>query len=464
MNEVAGSARFATGQTAVPTLFRSLFEPVVASGALLLSAASLGSGPGSAWAILAMLVFAATFPGSQPQGTTPIGRMSRDIFARWALICGTLLLLGWATQTLYLYDRRALAVWAIVTPFALLATRVAASAVFSNALASEGVQRTAVIVGANRMGRMLADRIARNPQLGTRFCGYFDDRMASRITDVACDDLLGTLSDLPGFVRARGIDTVYCSLPMCSQPRITRLIQQLQDTTASVYFVPDILLGNLMRARVATVDGVPVVALCESPYHGANAVAKRAIDLLFASVILVAILPLLLAIAIAIKRDSPGPVLFKQRRYGADGKEILVYKFRTMTCLEDGDVVRQACADDARVTPIGRFLRRHSLDELPQFLNVLQGTMSVVGPRPHAVAHNEIYRKLIRGYMMRHKVKPGITGLAQIRGLRGETDTIEKMRARVELDLEYLRNWSPLLDLAIVIRTVAVLWRRENAH
>jgi putative colanic acid biosynthesis UDP-glucose lipid carrier transferase len=251
---------------------------------------------------------------------------------------------------------------------------------------------------------------------------------------------------------------------MCSQPRITRLIQRLQDTTASIYFVPDILLCDLMRTRVATVDDVPVVALCESPYQGGHALAKRAIDLMLASAVLVVTLPLLLAIAIAIKRSSPGPVLFKQRRYGADGKEILVCKFRTMTCLEDGDIVRQARSDDPRVTPIGRILRRHSLDELPQFLNVLQGTMSVVGPRPHAVAHNEVYRKLIRGYMMRHKVKPGITGLAQIRGLRGETDTIEKMRARVELDLEYLRNWTPLLDLMIVIRTVAVLWRRENAH
>ena len=464
MNDVAGSARIEAVQPALPAYQRSLLEPVVASGTLLLTAALLGTGVSGPWVVLATLVFAATFPGAQAASSAGLGRMSRDILARWCLVCGGLLFLGWVTQTLELFDWHVLVIAAVATPIALLATRVVAAARYAHTAAFGEAQRTAVIVGANRMGRMLADRLARNPQLGTRFCGYFDDRTPSRVTDVAGDRLLGTLSDLPEFVRARGIDTVYCSLPLCSQPRITRLIQQLQDTTASIYFVPDILLCDLMRTRVATVDDVPVVALCESPYQGGNAITKRAIDLLLASVILVAILPLLLAIAIAIKRSSPGPVLFKQRRYGADGKEILVYKFRTMTCLEDGAVIRQASADDPRVTPIGRFLRRHSLDELPQFLNVLQGSMSVVGPRPHAVAHNEMYRKLIRGYMMRHKVKPGITGLAQIRGLRGETDTIEKMRARVELDLEYLRNWSPLLDLAIVIRTVAVVWRRENAH
>jgi len=334
----------------------------------------------------------------------------------------------------------------------------------SRALPAEGVRRSAVIVGTNRMGRMLADRIQMNPQVGARFLGYFDDRAPSRIENVESDRLLGTLADLPAFVKSHGVDAIYCALPLCSQPRIARLVQELQDTTASVYFVPDILLCDLMRARVDTVDGIPVVAVCESPHHGPNGVIKRIMDLLLSTAILVLISPLLLMIAVGIKCGSQGPVLFRQRRYGADGKEIVVYKFRTMTCLEDGAVVRQAQEDDPRVTPFGALLRKYSLDELPQFLNVLQGTMSVVGPRPHAVAHNEMYRKLIRGYMMRHKVKPGITGLAQVKGLRGETDTIEKMRARVALDLEYLRNWSPLLDIRIVLRTLAVVWQRDNAY
>ncbi len=164
------------------------------------------------------------------------------------------------------------------------------------------------------------------------------------------------------------------------------------------------------------------------------------------------------------KLSSPGPVLFKQRRYGLDGREIIVYKFRSMSCLDDGGQIRQATRSDARVTPIGAFLRQYSLDELPQFLNVIQGRMSVVGPRPHAVAHNEMYRKLIRGYMIRHKVKPGITGLAQVNGMRGETGTLDKMKARIEYDLAYLRNWSLLLDLQIVLKTIAVVLTRQNAY
>jgi putative colanic acid biosynthesis UDP-glucose lipid carrier transferase len=156
--------------------------------------------------------------------------------------------------------------------------------------------------------------------------------------------------------------------------------------------------------------------------------------------------------------------LFKQRRYGVDGREIVVYKFRTMTVCEDGEMIRQATRGDARVTRFGAFLRRTSLDELPQFINVLQGRMSVVGPRPHAIAHNEMYRKLIKSYMIRHKVKPGITGLAQVNGLRGETDSVEKMKARIEYDLAYLRNWSLRLDLQIVLRTVFVVLKKQNAY
>jgi putative colanic acid biosynthesis UDP-glucose lipid carrier transferase len=207
-----------------------------------------------------------------------------------------------------------------------------------------------------------------------------------------------------------------------------------------------------------------VLAVRESPFYGMDGLVKRASDIVLASVILVLIAPLMLAIAAAVKSGSPGPVLFKQRRYGLDGREIVVYKFRSMSTLEDGGVVTQATPGDPRLTLLGAVLRKYSLDELPQFINVLQGRMSVVGPRPHAVAHNEMYRKLIRSYMVRHKVRPGITGLAQVNGLRGETDTLDKMRARVEYDLAYLRNWSLLLDLKIVLMTVVVVLGKQNAY
>jgi len=207
-----------------------------------------------------------------------------------------------------------------------------------------------------------------------------------------------------------------------------------------------------------------VVGICETPFTGTNELLKRVSDIVLASLIIVIISPVLLVLAIGVKLSSPGPVIFKQKRNGLDGEEITVYKFRSMTSQDNGPVVRQATKNDPRVTRFGAFLRRTSLDELPQFFNVLQGRMSIVGPRPHAVAHNEEYRRIIKAYMVRHKVKPGITGWAQVNGHRGETDTIEKMQARVEYDLEYLRNWSLGLDLQIIVRTIRLLFFDRNAY
>ncbi|MBX9793830.1 MAG: exopolysaccharide biosynthesis polyprenyl glycosylphosphotransferase [Burkholderiaceae bacterium] len=221
---------------------------------------------------------------------------------------------------------------------------------------------------------------------------------------------------------------------------------------------------SIIQGRLQDMNGVPVVGVCETPFTGINELSKRITDVLVSSTILIIISPLLLALAIGVKLSSPGPVIFKQRRNGLDGNEIIVYKFRSMTTQDNGSVVRQATRNDARMTPFGAFIRRTSLDELPQFINVLQGRMSIVGPRPHAVAHNEEYRNLIKAYMVRHKVKPGITGWAQVNGYRGETDTIDKMQARVEYDLEYLRNWSLGLDLQIIVRTIRVAFFERHAY
>jgi putative colanic acid biosynthesis UDP-glucose lipid carrier transferase len=209
---------------------------------------------------------------------------------------------------------------------------------------------------------------------------------------------------------------------------------------------------------------MPVLGVCDSPFSGASGLVKRASDIVCALAILVLISPLLALLALCVKLSSPGPVLFKQRRYGLDGEDIVVYKFRSMTVTEDGEAIRQCVRDDRRLTRLGALMRRTSLDELPQFINVLQGRMSIVGPRPHAVAHNELYRKLIKGYMQRHKVRPGLTGWAQVNGLRGETPTLELMQARVEHDLYYLRNWSLGLDLYIMAKTVWVVLRGDNAY
>jgi Undecaprenyl-phosphate glucose phosphotransferase len=331
-------------------------------------------------------------------------------------------------------------------------------------LAAEGVQRAVVIAGGSELGRKLAERIQDTPYLGIRFAGFFDDRSPARIGGVKPGEIIGSLSQLAEYAKTHRVDLIYITLPMASQPRILKLLEELRDTTASIYFTPDIFLFDLIQARMDTIGGIPAVAVCETPFYGISGLIKRASDIVLALAILALISPSMLAIAIGVKLSSPGPVLFKQRRYGVDGREIIVYKFRTMTVCEDGNVIKQATRDDRRVTRFGAFLRRYSLDELPQFINVLQGCMSVVGPRPHAVAHNEMYRKLIRGYMIRHKVKPGITGLAQVSGMRGETDTLDKMTTRIEYDLAYLRSWSLQLDLQIVLKTILVVLKKQNAY
>jgi putative colanic acid biosynthesis UDP-glucose lipid carrier transferase len=325
-------------------------------------------------------------------------------------------------------------------------------------------RRTAVIVGASALGVKVARAIQGGDSAGVVFVGFFDDRNDGRIDAEARTQVLGTLSEVAAWTTEHGVREVYNTLPLGSQPRIVELLEQLQGTTASLFFVPDVFGISIIQGRLQDMNGVPVVGICETPFTGTNELVKRISDLVIASIIVVLISPLLLAIAIGVKLSSPGPVLFRQRRNGLDGHEIVVYKFRSMRTMEDGPVVRQATRNDPRVTPFGAFLRRTSLDELPQFFNVLQGTMSIVGPRPHAVTHNKEYRQIIKAYMVRHKVKPGITGWAQVNGQRGETDTVEKMRTRVEYDLEYLRNWSLALDLKIIAATVRVLFFDRHAY
>jgi putative colanic acid biosynthesis UDP-glucose lipid carrier transferase len=329
---------------------------------------------------------------------------------------------------------------------------------------AQGGPKRAVVAGMNEQGAELARRLQSDVYTHIRTTGFFDDRAKDRLAYSDEFPVLGRISDLPQFVKSNHIDVIYLSLPMASQHRIVSLLDELRDTTASIFFVPDIFVTELIQGRMDTVGGIPVVGVCDSPFAGSDAFVKRGSDIVLSLLILAAISPLLLLIALAVKLTSPGPAIFRQRRYGLDGSEIVVYKFRTMTVQEDGNTIPQATMDDRRVTGLGAILRKTSLDELPQFVNVLQGRMSIVGPRPHAVAHNEMYRKLIKGYMQRHKVKPGITGWAQVNGLRGETDTLEKMKARIEYDLDYLRNWSLRLDMYIIAKTIWVVLRGMQAY
>ena len=386
-----------------------------------------------------------------------------DIFFAWAMFVAILIFIGYATGFSYKYADRVIFSWFIVTPFVLLASHLALRKVAAD-LREGGQVRSVVVVGANEIGLKLADRIAKFPHMFMEMRGFFDDRAPARLPRPLDQPLLGNMVDIPAYVREHNINVIFISQPISAQPRIRQLLDLLQDTTASIYFLPDIYMFDLMQARFDQVGGVPVVAIRETPFTGINSLIKRVSDIVLASLIQLLLTPLMVPIALAVKLTSPGPVIFKQRRYGLNGEEIIVYKFRSMAVCEDGARVTQAQKNDQRVTRLGAFLRRTSLDELPQFINVLQGRMSIVGPRPHAVAHNEQYRGLIKGYMLRHKVKPGITGWAQVNGFRGETDTLDKMAARIEYDLAYLRSWSILLDLWIIVRTVKVVLGRNNAY
>jgi putative colanic acid biosynthesis UDP-glucose lipid carrier transferase len=453
--------RLTQGPLAPATLVRMMVDSTVSIGVLAACAAYFGVPFVGPYIILALLVFSLTFPGHPPRGTSP-GAIARDVLTGWMLIVGLLVMLGWATRTLGYFDDRIIITWIAVTPLVMFSAHMLTPVLLPKLLAAEGIQRSAVIVGAGSLGAKLAERIESTPFLGIKVAGFFDDRDSARLESVDKAKILGSALSLPEYAKKNRVDLIYVTLPMASQPRIVKLLDELHDTTASVYFSPDIFMFDLIQGRMDTIGGIPVISVCETPFRGMNILIKRGSDIVLASLILVMIAPILAAIALGVKMTSPGPALFRQRRYGLDGREIVVYKFRSMTVSEDGAVVKQATKNDARVTPFGAFLRRTSLDELPQFVNVLQGRMSIVGPRPHAVAHNEMYRKLVKSYMVRHKVRPGITGWAQVNGLRGETDTIEKMKARIEYDLDYLRKWSLSLDLKIIWKTVFVVFKKPD--
>lgn len=384
----------------------------------------------------------------------------------WLMTIVALVFLAFLTKTSADYSRAAVLVWFVLTPVLLAVARVSVRVVL-NAMRSGGQNtRTLAIAGKTKLGKQVVDKIQASPWMGMQFVGYFDDRLAKRDCNHTADDVqgIGRFDELIELARAGKVDYVYITLPMKAENRIVELVNALSDTTASVYLVPNFFVFDLLHGRLASLDGIPVLSLHETPFYGVDGWVKRLEDIVVASLILAIIAIPMAIIALGVKLTSPGPALFKQRRYGLNGAVVEVWKFRSMTVCDNGDKIVQAQKNDARITPFGAFLRRTSLDELPQFFNVLQGTMSVVGPRPHAVAHNEQYRKLIRGYMLRHKVKPGITGWAQISGWRGETETLEKMEMRVKHDLAYLQNWSLWLDLKIIFLTVFKGFVNKNAY
>jgi len=386
----------------------------------------------------------------------------RVILAGWMLVVASLLALAWVGKDTAFYSRMVIGTWFLAVPCVLILLHVG-ERLFLRILRIRGKNsRAVVIIGAGDLGVSLAKRIQASEWMGLHVVGFFDDRIGGAA--VGGLPLLGRCEDAFNYICEHHIDHVYLALPMRAENVMRKVFDQLQDTTASIFMVPDIFVFELMGAYQQDIKGLPVFSLCESPLNGPFGLVKRMEDVVVSVLILLCVWPVMLLIAVGVRLTSKGPILFKQRRYGLNGQLIKVYKFRSMTVCENGDEIIQAKKGDARVTALGAFLRRTSLDELPQFFNVLQGRMSVVGPRPHAVAHNEQYRKLIRGYMWRHKVKPGITGWAQVNGWRGETDTLDKMEKRVEYDLDYIRRWSVWLDLKIILLTIIKGFCGKNVY
>ncbi|BBP44501.1 undecaprenyl-phosphate glucose phosphotransferase [Thiosulfativibrio zosterae] len=395
-----------------------------------------------------------------------LGKFAQRIMVIFASTTLTFLL---ATFALFLFkesetfSRVVHVIWFVLSLFGFIMWRVAYRHT-KEKLYKNGINlRKVAIIGLNPVGRNLLEQIKKYPELGLDFIGFYDDREPERL-EGDLSPLKGKVNDLLKLAQDGTLDSVYICIPLVAEARITKIIQTLSDSTVNVFMVPDFLLSTLIHGNIGNLGNVDTISVFEEPISGSKEFYKRSFDIIFSLFALVITSPILLAIAIAIKTTSKGPVLFRQCRYGLDGRKIGVHKFRSMKVMENSDTVVQATKNDSRITKVGAFLRKTSLDELPQFFDVLIGNMSVVGPRPHAVAHNEEYRKLVNYYMLRHKVKPGITGWAQINGWRGETDTLEKMEKRVEYDLQYIRNWSLWWDIKIVFLTVFKGFIHKNAY
>ena len=455
--------QFLSAPPSIGSTVASLLEPVVAAGMLALFHEIWNYRMDGVAMALAILLLVLMFPGVNRFGRTGVG-VGIDIILSWVWVLSVLALLGYATNTLQSFDSDMLVAWGIATPLVQWALVAIGTAIQRHLASLPEARRPAVIIGAGRMGMRVAQMLRLRQAFGHDLLGLFDDRSADRVNLPEDVVLLGSLKNLPEFIETHGVKDVFITLPLTSQPRIQSLLESLQNTTSSIHFVPDIFGVSVIQGRLEDMGGVPVVGLMVAPFTGINGFIKRVSDIVLSTLILLLISPILCVLAIGVKASSPGPVIFRQRRTGLDGEIIEVYKLRSMRTTDNGAVVKQATRDDPRITPFGAFIRKTSLDELPQFINVLQGRMSIVGPRPHAVAHNEQYRKLVKAYMARHKVKPGITGWAQVNGLRGETDTIDKMAARIEYDLEYLRNWTLGLDLLIIARTVKLVFLDRSAY
>ncbi|MCE2509409.1 MAG: undecaprenyl-phosphate glucose phosphotransferase [Alphaproteobacteria bacterium] len=399
----------------------------------------------------------------------PIQQFGR-LAVTWIIVIVTLIFVAYFTKTSEEYSRIWVVLWFSLSFAGFLCLRFFSTLLIRRWQKTGQLTLNLAIVGANELGLSLANHLAEDKQAGVRLAGFFDDQAADT-GKLDAYPVLGTVEDLLKYSRDHKLDEVIVAMPWSESERLLKVLKKLRTLPISIYLCPEILGAPIPIHKFDRIAGWPMLAVQERPLSGWDLLVKTIEDYILGSLLLVLLTPLMIVIAIAIKLDSAGPIFFHQRRYGFNNNLINVYKFRTMYHTEESrtaaraeGAVPQAKRNDPRVTRVGGFLRRTSLDELPQLFNVLQRQMSLVGPRPHAVVHNEQYAKIIDDYFGRHRMKPGITGWAQVNGFRGETSSYEKMQKRVHYDLYYVDNWSLFFDLKILFLTFFVPFMQENAY
>lgn len=394
------------------------------------------------------------------------GALAGQVALAWLFVQGCALVLMASLHSVDFVSRLWILYWTVLSGGAMIACRLLVHSLLARARRAGLNLHQVAVVGSGRHCEAVMRRIDAEPASGFRVAAVFHTHAEAPSTRNPRIPVFGTPGAFADFVRRTGVHEVWLAMPLSEERTILGLVDAFRDELVNLRFLPDVhSLALFGGSGVIDLLGVPAINLAASPLPPASLVRKEAFDRLFAALVLVLLAPLFAVLAAAVKLSSPGPVLFKQRRKGADGRVFTIYKFRTMrTHTETAGVVMQATRGDQRVTKVGAFLRRTSLDELPQFFNVLRGDMSVVGPRPHALEHDDLYQKVVNGYIHRYRIKPGITGWAQVNGLRGETDRIEKMERRVQHDLYYLTNWSFALDMRIIAATVFKGFVHRNAY
>jgi putative colanic acid biosynthesis UDP-glucose lipid carrier transferase len=404
------------------------------------------------WPVFGSTSIYTSYRSEHPAATYP------RIWMAWASVCMLLLLVGYITQTSVLFSRLLLCSWFVITPFALCFHHLKLRLLLRKLRATGLNSRKAVIAGTQALSQVLAEQFRDSPQFGLQFCGFFTEEPLEAMTEIKTKPLIGTLEELPDYVRRYRIDVVYIAMAVQESTKVSKLIDALKDTTVSVYFVPHITAFSLMQAKVQNFKGVPLIAISEIPIITSEVVAKRITDIAVAVGTLILTLPVMLGVAIALQLTAPGTIFVKQQRYSFDGKPITVYKFRTIKTGQTHS------ASQPTFSCIGAFLKKTGLESLPQLFNVLLGDMSIVGPRPQLLAHHELYRNHAGRYRLGHEVKPGLTGWAQIHGLYSEYETQESLQQRVAYDIDYLQNWSFWLDLKIMAKTTLTMLKQQNAY